>query len=155
MSTGPQAGASVPQVRLDAAARYRTLLLALSVLTFLGIMLELWFADHTEGRLQLVPFATCAAAVLALAVVVVRPSTGSLSLARGVMLAAVLVGALGAYQHVAANYGFEREIRPNSGDFAVFRRALHGVAPALAPGSLALAAMLGLGAMYQYPSARP
>ena len=129
----------------------RLFLLVVAAATFLGISLELWFADHTQEFLQLVPFATVGLGFLSVTLVAARPGPASIWLLRLVMLAVAFVSLLGVYEHLRANYDFEREIRPNAATLEVAEQSLHGVAPALAPGSLALAALLAVGATKSHP----
>ena len=68
-----------------------------------------------------------------------------------VMVLNVLGSALGIYEHIENNLGFELEIRPNAAVVDVFIEALHGASPLLAPGILALAGLLALAATYYHP----
>ena len=71
------------------------------------------------------------------------PGRRTLLLLRGAMFG-IGAGALyGIYMHLTANVEFELEIRPTSGLADVFGEALRGASPLLAPGILALAALLG------------
>jgi hypothetical protein len=133
-------------------SRLRLLLLGLALFSFAGIALELWFEDHDKEFLQLVPFGICALGFAVIVVVLLRPTTLAIWLMRLVMLASVGVSVLGLYEHIQANYGFEREIRPTASDATVFWKALHGSAPTLAPGSLALIAVLAAGATLGHPA---
>jgi hypothetical protein len=134
--------------RTDPTAGMRRFLLLLAGATFLGAALELWFADHTQEFLQLVPFGVCGMGAVAVALVILHPHRAAIWLLRATMLATICVSVLGVYEHLRSDYEFEREIRPNSSVAEVAERSLHGVAPALAPGSLALAAVLAFGATW-------
>ncbi len=49
--------------------RTRALLLGLSALMFAATIVELVFAKHTDGIIQLIPFACCAVGLLTIALV--------------------------------------------------------------------------------------
>jgi hypothetical protein len=62
----------------------------------------------------------------------------------------VALGSLfGIYEHVEGNIGFAREIQPNSPTFQLVMSGLRGANPLLAPGTLAVAAVLALSATYR------
>ncbi|HLF77567.1 MAG TPA: hypothetical protein VJB57_08745 [Dehalococcoidia bacterium] len=132
--------------------RLRSLLLALALLSFAGIALELWFEDHDQEFLQLVPFGICALGVASIAAVLIKPASVTIWLMRALMVAAVGVSVLGLWEHLESNYGFERDIRPTASTTTVLWHALHGSAPALAPGSLALIAVMAAGATLGHPA---
>ena len=50
-------------------ARLRRFLLLFSALLFVGAFVELWLTGHTENFVQLIPFALCGLALIALLVV--------------------------------------------------------------------------------------
>jgi hypothetical protein len=59
---------------------------------------------------------------------------------------------IGIYEHIEHNLAFELEIRPNATAGQVFMEALGGASPLLAPGILALAAILAIAATYYHPA---
>jgi hypothetical protein len=59
---------------------------------------------------------------------------------------------VGVYQHIQSNIAFELEIRPNATLSAVWFDALRSAGPLLAPGILALAAMIALAGTYYHPA---
>lgn len=131
--------------------RLRTFLLVLAGLVCVGVPVELWLAEHMESPTQLIPFALCGAGLLAVAAVLLRPSRITLLALRVVMLLLIIGSGLGVYEHLAGNLAFAQEIRPNATLGAVWLDALRGANPLLAPGALALAALLALGATYAHP----
>ena len=54
-------------------------------------------------------------------------------------------------QHLQGNMGFAWEISPDARPGEIFGSALHGVAPLLAPGALALLALVAVSATYRHP----
>ena len=68
-------------------------------------------------------------------------------------MGAMLVGSLfGLYEHIEHNWEFAREIRPNATFSVLLTDTLHGANPLLAPGILALAAVLAIAATYFHPT---
>lgn len=134
-------------------ARLRRFLLILSVLLFGGAFVELWLTNHWESAVQLIPFFLCGlGAVAALLLLVSRPRRAAL-LALRAALALVAFGSLfGVYEHVEHNFAFVREVYPNAPTGEVLKGALGGANPLLAPGVLAVAAVLAFAATYGHPA---
>jgi hypothetical protein len=149
-----QAGAQESMDPNIIVGRLRTFLFALSGFMCAGTIVELILAEHTEEPLQFVPFVLCGLGLLAVAAALLRPRRATL-IALRVVMGALMVGSLfGVYEHVAGNLAFELEIRPSATASAVWLQALKGAAPLLAPGVLALAAIVALAATYYHPALR-
>ena len=132
--------------------RLRRFLLLMSAGLFVGTPVELWFAEHVEGTIQLIPFVLCGLGFIAAIVALLAPSRGRFVAVR-IVMGVIAAGSLfGFYEHVAHNVAFEMEIRPGSTAGDVFWEALSGASPLLAPGILAVAAVLALAALYDHPS---
>jgi len=132
--------------------RLRTFLLGLSAWMCVGTIIELLLAKHYDDPVQLVPFALCGVGLIALLVALWRPRRGTLLALRGVM-GLLIVGSLaGVYEHVVNNFAFELEMRPNAVWSDVWFQALRGAAPLLAPGILAIAALIAIAATYAHPA---
>jgi hypothetical protein len=130
----------------------RKLILALLVAGMAGLLAELFFLDHYELLWQWAPIVALLAG-LALAIAVgVRPSPATLHPFRVVMTLFVLVGLVGIGLHLAGNLEFEREMDPSAGGFALFRDALSGAFPSLAPGALVQLGLLGLIHAWRHPA---
>jgi len=134
----------------DVLARLRRFLLALSALLFSGTLVELWLVNHTEDVVQLVPFVLCGVGVLVVLLVLIRSRRVTVLTLRAWMFVVVVGSLFGIYQHVANNIAFEREISPTAPSVRIWREALGGANPLLAPGMLAVTALLALAATYQY-----
>ncbi len=130
---------------------FRTFLLAMAAFLFAGTVVELTFQEHTGEAQQLIPFILCALGIAALAAVLMRPQRKTLLALRGSMLLAILGSALGLFLHLSANLGFAQEIQPNATTAQLISETLHGASPILAPGMLAVAALLALAATYYHP----
>jgi hypothetical protein len=132
--------------------RLRTFLLLLAAGLSLGAIVELWAANHTEEPLQWVPFVLCGLSVVAISAALLRPQRGVLLTLRGIMVLMVGGSLLGIYEHVAGNIAFAQEIHPNLDAGALLLEGLTGGNPLLAPGTLAVAALIALAATYYHPA---
>lgn len=132
-------------------ARLRRFLLLISASLCVGTVIELWLAEHTEGT-QLIPFVLCGLGLVAVGAAWFRPQKPVLWVLRGVMGLVALGSLFGIYEHLEYNAGFYREIHPNATTAAVLGGALSGANPLLAPGILALAAILAWAATYHHPA---
>ena len=131
--------------------RLRRFLLVLSLLIFLGTLVELFLVNHTEDLIQWVPFVLSGLSVLAILAAAVRRTRPTTFLLRACMILAIIGSGLGIYQHVSNNIAFEKEIHPNSAGRELIMKGLGGANPLLAPGMLAIAGLLALAATYKQP----
>lgn len=131
-------------------ARLRRFLLALSALLFGGTVVELWLVNHTEDFVQWIPFVLCGIGLLVVVAVLFHPRRASVMGLRAWMLIVIIGSLFGVYQHVTNNIAFEREIYPSASGQRLLRAALGGANPLLAPGTLAVTALLALAATYKH-----
>lgn len=136
-------------------AWFRTFLLVVAGLVLVATNLELWFSEHTESIVQLIPFGLAGAGIVATLVVLVRATPHTLKTLRGVSIVLAAGAVYGIYEHVSHNIAFELEIRPTAALGEVLFDALFGASPLLAPGALGLAALLAAAATYQHPRLTP
>lgn len=134
------------------ATALRRIILALFFLSALVLLAELMLLEHTESATQLLPFAGIGAAMLAMAWVRLRPGRASLRVAQGVMVALAVVGLVGLWLHYQANVAFELEMHPSLEGWDLFREAMQGAMPALAPGLLGQLGLLGLAYTVRHPA---
>lgn len=135
--------------------RLRSFLLGLSVFLLAGTLVELWFTDHMEEPVQLIPFFLSGAGILISGAALLRPSPGVLRALHAVM-AVVAAGSLfGTYEHVANNIAFQMEIQPGLTALEKLVAGLGGANPLLAPGILGIAALLSIAATYRHPALAP
>ena len=132
-------------------ARLRIFLLSVSGALCLGTVIELWLAEHTEGT-QLVPFVLCGLGLLVVVRMLLRPGRATAWGLRAIMGIVALGSVFGIYEHLEHNAGFYLEIHPNAATAEVVWGALTGANPLLAPGILALAALLAWAATYHHPA---
>ncbi|MDQ5846117.1 MAG: hypothetical protein M3539_12580 [Acidobacteriota bacterium] len=138
-----------PMSAIEVLRRLRRFLLVLTVLLFGGALTELWLVDHTEDPIQWLAFGFAILGALAALLVLFRESRATLLTLRVCMVAVVLGSLFGVYEHVTGNIAFQREIRPDSSTAKLLSSGLAGGNPLLAPGVLAVAAILGLSATYR------
>jgi hypothetical protein len=134
--------------------RLRQLLYVLAAGLFAGTPAELALMGHTEGWTQAVPLVLCGVALASVGAAWIWPRRGTLLALRGTMGAVVFGSLFGIYEHVTHNFAFEMEIRPGATATDVLWDALGGASPLMAPGVLALAAVLAVAATYAHPAWR-
>ena len=132
--------------------RLRTFLLWLAGSMCVGTIVELFLAKHYEDPLQLLPFILCGVGLVAVAAVLRRPQRTRLLALRGVMSLLLLGSLIGVYEHLVSNFAFELDMRPSAIWSDVWFQALRGAAPLLAPGILAVAAVIAIAATYAHPA---
>lgn len=133
-------------------AQLRLFLLGLAAALCTGTVIELALTGHTEQPLQWVPFILGGLGLAGVVAVLARPGRATiwgLRLVMGLLLLGALVG---SFQHVLSNLEIVRETRPDAALGEAVWRALPGAAPLLAPGSLAVAAVVALAATYYHPA---
>lgn len=132
--------------------RLRIFLLLLAAGLSAGAIVELWAANHTEEPLQWVPFFLCGLSLVAIVAALLRPQRGVLLALRSVMILMIAGSLLGIYEHVAGNVAFAQEIRPGTPTGDLLLEGLTGGNPFLAPGMLAVGALIALAATYGHPA---
>ena len=133
-------------------SRLRRFLLAVSAILCVGTLVELIAVEHTESLEQWIPFGLSALVLLGVGAAWLRPDRQTLLVLRGVMVVTILGSLFGIYEHISNNIAFRLEIRPNADAADLLAAGLGGANPLLAPGILALAAVLALAATYQHPA---
>ena len=136
----------------DVLRRLRLFLLVLAGLVFAGAVVELVLSEHTETLVQWIPFILSGLGMAAILAALISPQRLTLMALRLVMVLVVLGSLLGVYEHLVNNIGLEQEIRPNAAVGGVFMEALKGASPLLAPGMLAVAAIIAIAATYYHPA---
>jgi hypothetical protein len=128
----------------------RRFLLVLSLLLFGGSLVELWLVDHTKEAIQWLAFVLAGLGAITALLVLLRTSKGTVLVMR-ICMTFVIVGSLfGIYEHLEGNISFVREIHPDSSTSQLLSKGLRGANPLLAPGMLAVAALLTLSATYRH-----
>ena len=130
--------------------RLRKFLLVLSLLLFAGALIELWLVGHTVEFVQWIAFVLAGAGALSVTITLFHIGPATVRILRLCMIVVALGSLFGIYQHISGNVAFAREIHPDSSTSQLFWRGLQGGNPLLAPGVLAVAALLALSATYRY-----
>ena len=129
----------------------RRFLLFILVLGMAGTATELVLLQHYEDWWQIAPLALIGLALLVLAWHGATRRAASVRVFQGVMTLFLFSGAIGMGLHHTANAEFEREMDPSLSGFPLFREALSGATPALAPGTMVQFGLLGLLYTYRHP----
>ena len=109
-----------------------------------GTAAELLLLEHFEDLWQLVPLALIGLALVAIGWRVLSPSRLSLGALRLVMLLLIVCGPIGLWLHYRGNSELALEGAPALSGLALFREAITGGIPALAPGAMTMFGLLGL-----------
>jgi hypothetical protein len=109
-----------------------------------GVVVELLLLEHFEDAWQVTPLI-----LLVIGLVVVpwhaqARSVWSARTLRAVMALSVLSGLVGVLLHYRGNVELELEQNPSATRWALFREAMMGATPALAPGVMIPIGLLGL-----------
>jgi hypothetical protein len=133
-------------------ARIRQFLLVIAAGVFVMTVTELAFLSHWSETIQLLPFALSGAGLMTLALAYFHPSPRTIDLLRWSMIVIGFCSLIGIYEHMANNLGFQMEIQPNATFQELALSMVEGANPVLAPGILALGAVIGWTAAYQHPA---
>jgi len=136
----------------DILLRLRRFLLGLSILLLGGTVVELSLVKHWGDVVQLIPFGLCGLGSIAALVALLRPGRATVLGLRVCMGLVVCGSVFGIYEHLSNNIAFQQEIKPNAATSEVLVKAVAGGNPLLAPGTLAVAAVLALAATYYHPA---
>ena len=134
-------------------AGWQRLLLGVVVLSSAGTLAELLLLEHTEEFYQLIPVILLALVLIATAIVLWQPRRAVI-IGYRVLLGLCLISAgLGIFFHYQGNTEFVLERHPRLGGWPLFSEAMTGATPALAPGTMAQLALIGLLATFRFRSA--
>lgn len=117
----------------------------------IGTEAELLLLAHTEGVWQVSPIALIGVSLVVLAWYGLAGGPASLRALQGMMVLLLLSGIVGLWLHFTANVDWERESNPSLGGIALYRAALSGAMPVLAPGTMIQLALLGLAFTFRHP----
>ena len=122
----------------------RRALLLILLLAMIGILIELLLVEHFEDAWQFVPLCLLGLGVVTVAWHARAPSRSSRRVLEVLMVAFMLAGFLGFYFHYRGNAEFELEENPDIPRWDLFREAMMGGTPALAPGVMIQIGLIGL-----------
>lgn len=130
----------------------RRLLFATLVLGTSGTLAELLLLEHFEDWKQYLPLILLGIALLAELWYVAGRHRASVRAVQATMWLCIVAGGVGVILHYRGNMEFEREMVPTIAGFALFREAMMGATPALAPGQLVQLGLLGLAWTFRHPA---
>jgi hypothetical protein len=81
-----------------------------------------------------------------------KPGPASLGILRVVMAVFLVVGVTGVYQHFTGNVGYEKESNPGLAGAELYKAAMMGSTPLLAPGVMMQLGLIGLLYTYRHPA---
>ena len=100
------------------------------------------------------PLVLIACALVVLAWHAASRGRASLLTLRATMALFVIAGVAGLVLHYKGNVEFELEMYPSLSGWELFREAVTGATPALAPGTMIQLGLLGLAFTYRHPALR-
>ena len=132
--------------------RWRTLLFWVLVVGVIGILAELLLLGHDDDTLQFIPLGLGAAYLLAFAWYGAARARGAVLAVRVVSGLACVSAAVGIFLHYRANVEWELETTPTMHGMELFREAVTGSLPLLAPGAMLQLGLLGLLWSHRHPA---
>lgn len=145
-----RAESPVPAASRDAGV-IRRLLMFVFTLGTIGTCLELLLLGHFEELRQLVPIVLLAGSLVVLGAWVILGGARQLRLFQATMLMFTAAGLVGMWLHYRSNVEFELEMSPAISSADLFREAMTGAIPALAPGTMIQLGLVGLLSTYRHP----
>ncbi|MAJ32914.1 MAG: hypothetical protein CMC18_09795 [Flavobacteriaceae bacterium] len=119
-----------------------------TVLTFLivafGLLLDLYFIQHYENFLQLLPILGIWSLLIIFAIRRRLSNKFITTLMIYSIILIALIGLLGVFFHLKANFEFEKEIYVNETTINLLINSFSGALPVFAPGSLLILSLLGM-----------
>jgi hypothetical protein len=132
-------------------SRVRWLLIVILALGIVGVGIELLLLEHTDGFQQLVPVTLLGLGLLVLVWHGVARRPSSVRAIQLIMMLFVASGLVGIVWHYQGNMEFELETYPSMAGLTLFKEAMMGATPALAPGTMIQLGLIGLAYTYKHP----
>lgn len=129
----------------------RSALLVILVVGVVGTVAELLLLEHFDGWEQWIPIAALGLAMVGLGWYGITRSRSSVRFVRNVMGASVVMGAVGVVLHLRGNIEFELEIEPTLRGWPLYRAAMMGATPVLAPGAMLQTGLIGMLWSWRHP----
>jgi hypothetical protein len=120
-----------------------------------GTLAELLLLEHFEDAWQWAPIALLAAALLTMGWHALERGPVSLNVLRVLMVLCVASGLVGVLLHYRGNVEFELEMYPDLSGWKLFKDAMMGATPALAPGAMLQIGLIGLAWTFRHPAFTP
>ena len=126
-------------------------LLVILIVGLAGTVVELLLLKHTDGFWQLAPVLLILVAMAVVGWSAFTRSRAAIRALQAVMSLLVLCGTVGLIQHYRGNIAYERDSNPSLSGAELYRSALLGSTPALAPGSMIPLGLIGLLFVFRHP----
>ena len=133
----------------------RKLLLVTLIVSLVGTLIELLLLEHFEDAWQWTPIALLAASLMTLSWYALERGPTSLNVLRGLMVLCMVSGLVGLLLHYKGNVEFELEMYPDLSGWKLFKDAMMGATPALAPGAMMQLGLVGLAWTFRHPALTP
>ncbi len=134
-------------------AWWQRLLLLIVLLSASITLVELLLLEHAEEWQQIIPVLLLGAVILATGLVLLTAQRWAVQTMRVVLALCLISAVLGLYFHYQANAEFVLERHPKMTGLELFKSAMMGGMPALAPGAMAQLALIGWLATFSRRSA--
>jgi hypothetical protein len=132
--------------------RIRAFVLWILVIGLIGTGVELILLEHYEDAWQLVPLVMIPITLIVIGWLLIERKSRSIRAFQAMMWLFVVSGAVGVLLHYKGNVEFELEMYPSLGGLALFKEAMMGATPALAPGTMLQFGLLGLAYTFRHPA---
>lgn len=133
-------------------ALLRTGLLLIFVVGVVGTLVELLLLEHWKEWTQWAPLVMLAVGLLLAGGWAFGHSRLLLRLFRGLMVVFVAAGVVGVWLHYRGNVEWELETDISMKGWALFKAAITGATPALAPGTMVQLGLVGLAYTFRHPA---
>jgi hypothetical protein len=133
----------------------RVVRLALLAILFIGVVgtgIELLLLKHTEDWWQWAPIVMLGAALVVNVAVALVPIALWVRTLQVVMILFVAAGVIGVWLHYKGNVEWELERMASLSGMELFRSAVMGATPTLAPGTMLQLGLIGLLYTYRHPA---
>jgi hypothetical protein len=150
-AAAPGAASPLRDATDDASVSWRTYLLLILVAGVVGTMVELLLLKHFEDPWQFAPLGLGGAFLLAVLWYAFSRSATPVRVVRWLSALSCISAAVGIFFHYRANVEWELEATPDLHGFALFREAITGALPLLAPGTMLQLGLLGLVWTFRHP----
>jgi hypothetical protein len=124
-------------------AWWQRLLLLIALLGAGATLVELLLLEHIEEWQQLIPVFLLAVAFIAIVLLLITSARWAVRFLRVVLAVCFVSALLGIWFHYQANVEFVLERHPRLAGFELFKEAIMGAMPTLAPGAMAQLALIG------------
>lgn len=132
-------------------ARVRRVLLSILLLGLVGTGIELILLGHSDGWQQLAPLLLIALGLIVLGWYGLDRQSRSLRALQATMVLFVASGFAGLVLHYRGNVEFALETYRTLAGWDLFREAISGATPTLAPGTMIELGLVGLAYTYRHP----